>query len=34
LVDALGPVLDTVTQADVVGWYRHAGYSLEVQQPL
>jgi transposase len=33
LVDALGLVLDTITQADVIGWYRHAGYSLEVQQP-
>lgn len=33
LVDALGPVLDTVTRQDVVGWYRHAGYSLEAVQP-
>ena len=33
LVDALGPVLDTVTPADVVGWYHHAGYSLEPAQP-
>jgi transposase len=33
LVDALGPVLDTVTTSDVVGWYRHCGYFLEVEQP-
>ncbi len=33
LVDAWGAVLDTVTHADVVGWYHHAGYSLEVEQP-
>ena len=32
VVDALGPVLDTVTPADVVGWYHHAGYSLELEQ--
>jgi hypothetical protein len=25
-------VLDTVTPADVVGWYHHAGYSLELEQ--
>ncbi len=33
LVDALGPVLDTVTHADVIGWYHHAGYSLELEHP-
>jgi transposase len=33
LVDALGPVLDTVTVQDVRGWYDLCGYSLEVEQP-
>jgi transposase len=33
LVNALGPVLDTVTTADVRGWYRHCGYFLQVEQP-
>lgn len=33
LVGALGPVLDTVTTADVIGWYHHHGYFLEVEQP-
>ncbi len=33
LVDALGPVLDTVSVTDVVGWYNHCGYFLEVTQP-
>jgi transposase len=33
LVDALGPVLDTVTTRDVVGWYCHCGYFLPVEQP-
>ncbi|MDQ2785277.1 MAG: transposase [Chloroflexota bacterium] len=33
LVDALGPTLDTGTNADVVGWYHLCGYSLEVVHP-
>jgi transposase len=33
LVEALGPVLDTVTTADVYGWYSHCGYTSEVQPP-
>ncbi|MDQ2788115.1 MAG: IS630 family transposase [Chloroflexota bacterium] len=33
LVDAIGPILDTVTTADVVGWYHHCDYFLEVEQP-
>jgi len=33
LVDALGPVLDTVSAQDAIGWYRHCGYFLEAEQP-
>lgn len=33
LVEALGPVLDTVSVEDVRGWYRHCSYFLEVEQP-
>lgn len=33
LVDALGPVLDTVSAQDATGWYRHCGYPLILEQP-
>jgi transposase len=33
VVDALGPVLDTVRVTDVAGWYSHCGYFLEAEQP-
>ncbi len=31
VVDALGPVFETVRVTDAVGWYRHVGYFLEVE---
>jgi len=34
LVDALGPILDLVSAQDVLGWYRHCGYFLQLEQPL
>jgi transposase len=33
LVDALGPVFDTVSAQDAMGWYRHCGCFLQPEQP-